>query len=156
MRQFVFDRKKYQLLFVLLLSSVISFAQSKPDELTIEAILKGHSIACLNADVGKAISYYAHSPYVATAFNEPGYRRGYDAVAAAYRKEFANGHKSPDKLTAHDYRYRIVGDTAFVTYIETYTKPNGTVSNVHKAAYLEKENKDWKLIGNFWIPEQAP
>lgn len=150
---------KYQrryLLLMLLLSSTIGFAQRKTDELAIRAVLEGHSLACLDADVEKAVSYYAHSPYVATAFSEPGYLRGYDAVAAAYRKEFANGQKSPDKLMTKDYRYRITANVAFVTYIETYTKPDGTIRTSHKAGYLEKENGHWKLIGNFWIPEQAP
>jgi ketosteroid isomerase-like protein len=144
------------LLLLLLLSSTIGFAQQKTDELAIRAVLEGHSLACLNADVEKAVSYYAHSPYVATAFSEPGYQRGYDAVAAAYRKEFTNGQKSPDKLTTQAYRYRIVGNVAFVTYIETYTKPDGAIRTSHKACYLEKENGRWELIGNFWIPEQAP
>lgn len=144
------------LLLILLLSSTIGFAQQKTDELAIRAVLEGHSLACLDADVEKAVSYYAHSPYVATAFSEPGYQRGYDAVAAAYRKEFANSQKSPDKLATKDYRYRIVGNVAFVTYIETYTKPDGTIRTSHKAGYLEKEYGRWQLIGNFWIPEQAP
>ena len=144
------------LLLILLLSSTIGFAQQKTDESAIRAVLEGHSLACLDADVEKAVSYYAHSPYVATAFSKPGYQRGYDAVAAAYRKEFASSQRSPDKLTTKDYRYRIVGNVAFVTYIETYTKPDGTISTSHKAGYLEKENIRWMLIGNFWIPEQAP
>ncbi len=143
------------LLLILLLSSTVGFAQQKTDELAIRAVLEGHSLACLDADVEKAVSYYAHSPYVATAFNEPGYKRGYDAVAADYRKEFANGQKSSDKRTSKDYGYRIVGNVAFVTYIENYTKPDGTTRTSHKAGYLEKENGHWKLIGNFWIPEQA-
>ncbi|MBO0938960.1 nuclear transport factor 2 family protein [Fibrella sp. HMF5335] len=147
--------QRYFLLLMLLVSSTIGFAQRKTDELAIRAVLEGHSVACLDADADKAVSYYAHSPYVATAFSEPGYHRGYDAVAAAYRKEFANGQKSPDKLTTKAYRYRIVGKAAFVTYIETYTKPDGTSRTSHKAGYLEKENGRWKLIGNFWIPEQA-
>ncbi len=144
------------LLLILLLGSTTGFAQPKADELAIRAVLEGHSLACLDADVEKAVSYYAHSPYVATAFSQPGYQRGYDAVAAAYRKEFANAQKSPDKLATKDYRYRIVGNVAFVTYVETYTKPDGTFRTSHKADYLEKENGHWKLIGNFWIPEQAP
>ena len=146
----------YSLLLLLLLSSRIGFAQQHADELAIRVVLEGHSLACLNADVPKAVSYYAHSPYVATAFSEPGYNRGYAAVVAAYQKEFASGQKSPDKLATRDYRYRITGNTAFVTYVETYTKPDGTMSTVHKANYLEKENGHWKLIGNFWIPEQTP
>ena len=144
------------LLLMLLLSSTIGFAQPKRDELAIRAVLEGHSLACLDANAEKALSYYAHSPYVATAFSEPGYHRGYDAVVVAYRKEFAKAQKSPDKLLTKDYRYRIVGNVAFVTYIETYTKPDGSISTVHKASYLEKENGPWKLIGNFWIPEKAP
>ncbi|QHW01052.1 Cif family virulence factor [Spirosoma endbachense] len=149
--------KKLFLLFSFCITLLATgFAQRKTDELAIRAVLEGHSLACLDADVEKAVSYYAHSPYVATAFSEPGYQRGYDAVAAAYRKEFANAQKSPDKLTTKAYRYRIVGNVAFVTYIETYTKPDGTISTSHKAGYLEKENSRWRLIGNFWIPEKAP
>ena len=141
---------------VLLQCLSVCFAQATKDELAIKAVLEGHSQACLEANVTKAISYYARSPYVATAFNEPGYNRGYEAMVASYRKEFANGQKSSDKLTTEAYQYRLVNNTAFVTYIETYTKVNGDVSKVHKANYLEKQQGNWKLIGNFWIPEQTP
>ena len=80
---------------MLLLSSTIGFAQRKTDELAIRAVLEGHSLACLDADVERAIGYYAHSPYVATAFSEPGYQRGYDAVAAAYRKGVCQRPEKP-------------------------------------------------------------
>ena len=70
--------------------------------------------------------------------------------------ELAHALKSPYKLATTAYRYRIVGTVAFVTYIEPYTKPDVTILTSHKAGYLEKENSRWKLIGNFWIPEQAP
>ncbi|GAB3885832.1 Cif family virulence factor [Spirosoma agri] len=146
----------YVLSFFLIQSLSVSFAQVTKDELAIRGVLEGHSRACLDADVTKAISYYARSPYVATAFDEPGYGRGYEAMTALYKKEFANGQKSLDKLTATTYRFRIVNNTAFVTYIEVYTKPDGTVSKVHKANYLEKEQGQWKIIGNFWIPEKTP
>ena len=148
--------QRYYLVLLLVVSSTIGVAQRKTDERAIRAVLESHSLACLDADAEKAIGYYAHSPYVATAFSEPGYHRGYDAVAAAYRNEFANGQKSPDKLTTGAYQYRIVGKVAFVTYIETYTKPDGTRNISHKAGYLEKEKGQWKLIGNFWITEKAP
>lgn len=145
------------MLAILLQQSLsVCVAQATKDELAIKTVLEGHSQACLEANVAKAVSYYARSPYVATAFTEPGYGRGYEATTALYRKEFANGQKSPDKLTTEAYRYRIVNTTAFVTYVETYTKPDRTVSKVHKANYLEKQQGQWKLIGNFWIPEKTP
>ena len=149
--------KSQYILFTLLLSSMTTFAQSlKADEAAIKVVLVGHSQACLDNDVKKALSYYAHSPNVAVAFTTPGYPRGYEAVAAGYRSEFTGSpKKSTTKLTTDGYLYRIVGNTAFVTYIETYTAPNGKADKSHKANYLEKETSgQWKLLGNFWIPEK--
>lgn len=128
------------------------------DETAIKAVLEGHSRAALGKDTEKAISYFADSPNTAVSHQLPGsgYIRGYQAVADGYRKVLNadSFKKSPDKLTTGDYRFRIVGNTAFVTYIETQTAPDGKVSRTHKANYLEKENGQWKMIGNFWTPEQ--
>lgn len=129
------------------------------DEVAIKAVLEGHSQAASDGDAEKAVSYFANSPNAAVSHQLPGsgYIRGYQAVADGYRKELKadSFKKSTDKLATSDYRYRIVGNTAFVTYIETFTKPDGVVdSRYHKANYLEKENGQWKMIGNFWMPEQ--
>ena len=92
---------------------------------------------------------------MAVSYNVRGYPRGYEQVADGYRKVLADLPKGTSKVTTSDYRYRIVGNTAFVTYIETYTKPDGTVAGrTHKANYLEKEGGQWKMIGNFWMPEE--
>lgn len=130
-----------------------------PDASAIKTVLEGHSQAASEGDVEKAVGYFANSPNIAVSHQLPGsgYIRGYQAVTNAYRKELTadSFKKSPDKLTTGNYLYRIVGNTAFVTYIETFTKPDGTVdSRYHKANYLEKENGQWKMIGNFWMPEQ--
>lgn len=125
------------------------------DEAAIKAVAEGHSQASEERDAEKAISYLAKSPNVAVSYNVPGYPRGYEQVADGYRKVLADLPKGTSKVTTSDYRYRIVGNTAFVTYIETYTKPDGTVAGrTHKANYLEKEGGQWKMIGNFWMPEQ--
>ena len=125
------------------------------DEVAIKSVAEGHSQASEERDAEKAISYLAKSPNVAVSYNVPGYPRGYEQVADGYRKVLAGLPKGTSKVTTSDYRYRIVGSTAFVTYIETYTKPDGTVDGrTHKANYLEKEGGQWKMIGNFWMPEQ--
>ena len=149
--------KASSILFALLLSSGATFAQStQADETAIKTVVVGHSQACLDNDVEKALSYYAHSPNVAAAFTTPGYPRGYEAVAAEYRNEFKGSpKKSMTTLTTDGYRYQIVGNTAFVTYVETYTAPDGKAEKSHKATYLAKEKGGpWQLIGNFWIPEK--
>ena len=125
------------------------------DEAAIKAVAEGHSQASEERDVEKAIGYLAKSPNVAVSYNVPGYPRGYEQVADGYRKVLSSLPKGTSKVTTSDYRYRIVGNTAFVTYIETYTKPDGTVAGrTHKANYLEKEGGQWKMIGNFWMPEE--
>ena len=125
----------------------------KADEAAIRAVLEGHTQASMDRDAEKTVSYLANSPNVAVSYNVPGYPRGYDVIADGYRKILGSMPKTPQKLSTGDYRYRIVGNTAFVTSIETYTKPDGTVSKMHKANYLEKEGSQWKIIGNFWMPE---
>lgn len=140
----------------LLLMSAATFAQNKADEAAIKAVLVGHTQATMDRDFEKAISYFANSPNTAISFQEPGsgYIRGYQAVADAYKRQVkAGSKKSDDKLTTADYRFRIVGNTAFVTYIETDTAPDGTAKRTHKVNYLEKENGQWKMLGNFWMPE---
>lgn len=126
------------------------------DEMAIKAVLEGHSQASEERDAEKAVSYLAKSPNVAVSYNVPGYPRGYEGVADGYRKVLGSLPKGTNKLTTDAYLYQIVGNTAFVTYIETYTKPDGTASNIHKADYLEKENGQWKIVGNFWMPETKP
>lgn len=129
--------------------------QTTADEVAIKAVAEGHSQASEERDAEKAIGYLAKSPNVAVSYNVPGYPRGYEQVADGYRKVLADLPKGTSKVTTSDYRYRIVGNTAFVTYIEIYTKPDGTVAGRnHKANYLEKEGGQWKMIGNFWMPEQ--
>ena len=129
-----------------------------PDEAAIKAVLEGHTQASMDRDAEKAVSYFANSPNVAVTYDAPGYPRGYEAVVNGYRKLLGSMSKSDEKLSTNDYRYRIVGSTAFVTYREIYTKPDGTVSTMHKANYLEKEGNgvtaQWKMVGNFWMPEQ--
>lgn len=132
-----------------------SVASTSADEAAIKTVLEGHSQASEERDVEKAIGYLAKSPNVAVSYNVLGYPRGYEQVADGYRKVLADLPKGTSKVTTSDYRYRIVGNTAFVTYIETYTKPDGTVaSRYHKANYLEEEGNQWKIIGNFWMPEE--
>ena len=126
------------------------------EEAAIRTVLEGSSQASMDKDVDKHLSYYAQSPNVAVSYNAPGYPRGYDGLADTYRKNAGTPQKSPNKLTTSDYLYRIVDNTAFVTYIETFTKPDGTASKMHKADYLEKISGQWKLIGNFWAPENKP
>ena len=128
-------------------------AVAKADEAAIKAVLEGHTQASMNRDAEKAVSYLANSPNVAVSYNVPGYPRGYDLVADGYRKILSSTPKSSQKLSTGDYRYRIVGNTAFVTSIETYTNPDGTANKMHKANYLEKEGSQWKMLGNFWMPE---
>ena len=126
------------------------------EEAAIRTVLEGSSQASMDKEVDKHLSYYAQSPNVAVSYNAPGYPRGYDGLADTYRKNAGTPQKSPNKLTTSDYLYRIVDNTAFVTYIETFTKPDGTASKMHKADYLEKISGQWKLIGNFWSPENKP
>ena len=63
-----------------------------------------------------------------SSYKVPGYPRRYEQVADGYRKVLADLPKDTSEVTTSDYRYRIVGNTALVTYIETYTKPDGTVA----------------------------
>ena len=155
---YTFQRRANKWLFVASQQNNIAndlTGSTTADEAAIKAIAEGHSQASEERDVEKAISYLAKSPNVAVSYNVPGYPRGYEQVADGYRNVLADLPKGTNKVTTSDYRYRIVGNTAFVTYIETYTKPDGTVdSRYHKANYLEKEGGQWKLIGNFWMPEQ--
>lgn len=140
----------------LLLMSAATFAQNKEDEAAIKAVLVGHTQAVMDRDAEKAVSYFANSPNTAISFQQPGsgYIRGYQAVTDIYRSHInADRKKKDEKLTTADYRFRIVGNTAFVTYIETDTAPDGTAKRTHKVNYLEKENGQWKMLGNFWMPE---
>jgi len=153
---YTFQKRQGKWLFVA--SQQTAIQQNQPgsasaDEAVIKAVLEGHSQAVLNRDVEKAISYFANSPNTAILYQPPGggYIRGYDEVANAYRKA-VTGAKSDEKLMTADYRYRIMGSSAFVTYIETYTKPDGAVSRTsNKANYMEKEGGQWKMVSNFWM-----
>lgn len=154
---YTFQRRANKWMFVASQQTTIQSNQSgsSADEAAIKAVAEGHSQASEERDAEKAIGYLAKSPNVAVSYNEPGYPRGYEQVANGYRKVLADLPKGTSKVATSDYRYRIVGNTAFVTYIETHTKPDGTMdSRYHKANYLEKEGGQWKMIGNFWMPEQ--
>lgn len=153
---YTFQRRQNKWMFVASQQTAIanSPGSAGTDEVAIKMVLESHTQASMDRDAEKAVSYFANSPNVAVTYDAPGYPRGYEAVANGYRKLLGSMAKSDEKLSTSDYRYRIVGSTAFVTYRETYTKPDGTVSTMHKANYLEKEGGQWKMIGNFWMPEQ--
>ena len=144
------------MLLLLVLVNTIVLAQSK-DEVAIRAVLEGHSRAVLDKDAEKAISYYAQSPDLTVSNSTPGYPRGYAELADKFRQWIGTTkQKSTTTFVTDDFRYRIQGNMAFVSYIETYTRADGTVSKTHKADYLEKEKDEWKMLGNFWIGEGKP
>lgn len=149
---------KSNLFTLALLLAVAPVLAQSSEEASIKAVLVGHTQAGLDDDAESAVGYFADSPYAAISYQQPGsgYIRGHEAVKAKYRevmnRDGAN-NKSPDKLTTGEYLYRVVGNTAFVTSIEIKTKPDGTAERTHKANYLEKEAGQWKMIGNFWMPE---
>ena len=154
---YTFQKRQGKWMFVASQQTVMQ--QDQPvsvsaDETSIKAVVEGHSQAVLNADTEKAISYFANSPNTAILYKGPdgAYLRGYEDVTSTYRKAMAGATKKDEKLTTNDYRYRITGNTAFVTYIETYTKPDGSLSRTtNKANYMEKENGQWKMVSNFWM-----
>ncbi|MCY7353419.1 MAG: nuclear transport factor 2 family protein [Cytophagaceae bacterium] len=149
---------KSNLFTLALLLAVTPVLAQSSDEAAIKAVLEGHTQAAMDDDAERAVSYFADSPHAAISYQQPGsgYIRGHEAVKAKYREVInrVKSDKSPDKSTTGEYLYRIVGNTAFVTYVETRTKPDGTAVRTHKANYLEKEAGQWKMIGNFWMPEQ--
>ncbi len=153
-RTYTFQRRQDKWLFVASQQTSVQVAQvAGTDEAAVRTVLEGHSQAVLNRDVEQAINYFANSPNTAILYQTPGggYIRGFEDVANAYRKGMT-GAKSDEKLTTDDYRYRIMGSSAFVTHVESYTKPDGAVSRTsNKANYMEKEGGQWKMVSNFWV-----
>ena len=80
--------------------------------------------------------------------------RGYDALVKAGRASFEK-NPQPRKATSiiSDYRIRQQGSTVFVSCLEVETLADSTQSRVHKAMYLEKQNGDWKIVGNLFSIE---
>jgi hypothetical protein len=127
------------------------------EEAAIKKVLEQESTAAYNRDYKKWIDCYANTPELALGFNSglPTYMiRGYNKLES-FGKEFFRENPEPlnYKKEFIDYKIRTNGNTAFVSCIEIVTQPDGTKDRIYKADYLEKINKEWKIIGHFFGQE---
>ena len=153
--------KKLLIIFALLFTGTVSWAQSiSAEETAIKKVLETETYAAHNRDYEQWINCFAKSPDVAYGFSSliPTYTiRNYDKLAE-FGKRFmlANPVSSPEPFEFTDFQFRINGTSAFVTYLQTNTKKDGSKQPYYKADYLEKINGEWKIIGHYFVQQPQP
>jgi hypothetical protein len=151
--------------FFLYIVTALGFAQTKhetkTDEMAIRKVLELESMAAKDSDYNTWIKCFAKVPDLAFGYHPdfPDHMfRGYDELAAFGKKNFPPSPK-PSKQTFvfENFRFRINGNTAFTTYLQTNTQEDGKKVRYQKAEYLEKINDEWKMVGHFFyrIPEKG-
>ncbi|CAN5392643.1 hypothetical protein BH23BAC1_BH23BAC1_44840 [soil metagenome] len=144
--------------FALIIWGLVSWAQNNPtEEAAIKKVIEQETIAASNRDFKKWIDCFANTPDLAFGFNSglPTYMiRGYNTLES-FGKEFFRDNPEPLNYTREyiDFKIRTNGNTAFVTCIEIVTQPDGSKDRIYKADYLEKINKEWKIIGHIFGQE---
>jgi hypothetical protein len=149
----------------LFFGATLGFAQTAPatktDETAIRKVLELESMAAKDSDYNTWIKCFAKVPEVAFGYypDLPDHMiRGYDELAALGKKIFPPSPKpSKQTFTFENFQFRIHGNTAFTTYLQTDTREDGKQIRYQKAEYLEKINGEWKMIGHFFyrIPDQV-
>lgn len=148
--------KTILLSLMLLLIGTVSFAQSKTasaDEVAIKKVIEDEVEYNRQRNLEKWLNCYAKSEDIVFGF-VPGMIRGYNDVAKGVKTSIEkNPQTSKDTGVISDYRIRQQGNTAFVTCIQIETAPDGTQTQWNKAEYLEKQNGEWKIVGNLFRSE---
>ena len=141
------------LFIVLLLVGAASFAQTATDEVAIKKAIEDEVQYNRQRDLAKWLNCFVKSDDLVFGFF-PGMARGYDSVANGLKTSIEK-NPQPSKNTGvfSDYRIRQQGNTAFVTCIQIETAPDGTQTKWNKAEYLEKQNGEWKIVGNLFRDE---
>lgn len=150
--------KKTLIIIAFLIIGTESWAQSNTaDENAIKKVLEKESEAAQNRNYEKWIECFAPTPDVAFGFSHllPNYMvRSYDELAEIGKKVFRdNPVTSSESFEFTDFKIRINGTSAFVTYNQTNTLKDGTKERYYKAEYLEKINDEWKMIGHIFLIE---
>lgn len=153
--------KKALITFALLIMGAGSWAQSiASEETAIRKVLETEINAAQNREYEEWINCFAKSPDVAFGFTSllPTYMvRSYDKLAEFGKTFFQNNPVSSKGLgEITDYQIRINGNSAFVTFLQLNTKPDGSKERYHKADYLEKIEGEWKIIGHLFGQEPKP
>ncbi|HSJ69364.1 MAG TPA: nuclear transport factor 2 family protein [Anditalea sp.] len=153
--------KKILIIIAFLIIGTESWAQSNTaDENAIKKVLEKESEAAQNRNYEEWIKCFAPTPDVAFGFSHllPTYMvRGYDELAEIGKKVFSeNLESSFESFEFTDFKIRINGTSAFVTYNQTNSLKDGTKVRYYKAEYLEKINNEWKMIGHIFLQEPKP
>lgn len=150
-------KNAFIILFLLLTGSEVWAQSIKTEEAAIKKVLEKETEAVINRDYEQWIDCFANSPDVAFGFSSilPTYMvRNYDKLAEFGKNFFQNNREPTQELFEFtDYQIRINGTSAFVIYLQTNTKQDGTKQRYHKAEYLEKIEGEWKMIGHIFGQE---
>ena len=136
------------------------------DELAIRAVIERETQAYLNrsasqqtecwssqTDLSQRISL-GNGRIVAANGDQASLRRGLDS----YFRQLTG--PDPATFIHQDYRVRIRGETAFVTFSQIMRPANRPADYSHQVRYLEREQGQWKIIHSTVLyyeptPEQA-
>ena len=140
--------------FLLILTGLDSaFAQPiSGDELTIRTVIERETQAYLNRDAPRQAACWAtetglsqrislgDGKLVVANGDQPSLGRG---LATCFR-ELAD--PEPSTFVHADYRVRIRGEAAFVTFHQTMYHPARPDSHSEQVRYLEREATGWKIV----------
>lgn len=140
------------LCLILLLQVSIASAQIGEDEKAIRTVIEQETQSWLNRDATAMQQCWANVPYAShLGLRQDGKSffttNATGGISEAIRSVTLAG-KQPDRstFTNADYQVRVNGTSAFVTFGQTRTSPEGMQERYYQTRYLEKIAGKWKII----------
>lgn len=144
------QRGHIAILITIVWASTLSAQAMSPEEMAIKKAIEDSTKYWCQRDFERYADTWLHVPYVYKSVAAPNYHsvlHGWEALAKATQEIFK---RSPGVITSEykntDYRFRINGNMAYVTYLE-----NGDTST----RLLERHGNQWKLVGLTLVQSRA-
>ncbi len=134
---------KHVTLLLLFLAFVAStpIAAQEPEEEAVRKVIESETAAINLCDFDKWADHWWHEPYAFWSITWPNQHvglSGWNDIAAWGKRTTADCTPNETPVKKYDYKYKISGAMAFVTFLEGQGNESTRV--------LEKRNGQWKLI----------
>lgn len=145
--------KKLIIIAAFLFIENTTFSQSKDEEAIKKVIMSVTNSNWESKNFDEFINNFAKSEYVVFGFTFK--NKGYDSLQTMAKNYFINNTTpSGSKWEYSDWKIKLNGTSSFARCVETRTYPTGAKIKIHKANYLEKVGKEWKIIANLALTQQ--
>jgi hypothetical protein len=145
--------KKLLIIAAFLFIENATFSQSKDEEAIKKVIMSVTNSNWESKNFDEFINNFAKSEHVVFGFTFK--YKGYDSLQTMAKNYFINNTTpSGSKWEYSDWKIKLNGTSSFARCVETRTYPTGAKIKIHKANYLEKVGKEWKIIANLALTQQ--